>query len=315
MFPGGAFGFGARPWVTADTGFFVLTSDFEGELYYAGRDGMVSHQVGRKGEAPGEYRFPWDIIESGQHYGVIDNRLGRVTFLHKRDLSLAGTVQIPFLVGQRAFGGHAITFSDGTIVLAADLKRSHGIDDPLHVLASDGHLLRSFGADIISGHLAPGLAISGDTAVWIPELDRYRVTRWDRDGSLLGTIERDVPWFPWPPAERAAGATYAQIHGVNEDGAGRLWVYIGLRKLVSWEGTAQQGGELRQVARPRVSSDPRDFVSVVEVLDARTGDLIASTRTTGVKAYHVPTGMFESVRAESESGQPLIEIWAYRLRS
>ena len=130
-----------------------------------------------------------------------------------------------------------------------------------------------------------------------------------------GVIEREVPWFPWPAGERVAGVTYAQIQGVSEDHQGRLWVYIGQRKLAPMEGMVEQGGQLRAVGRMRVSPNPADYVSVVEVLDTQTGALIASTRTEGVKAYYISTGMFEYVRGESASGEPLIEIWTYRLRS
>ncbi len=62
------------------------------------------------------------------------------------------------------------------------------------------------------------MAASGDSAVWVAHLDRYRLELWSRKGDLFRLVDRPAPWFSSrEDGENAAGVRYHQISGLYDD--------------------------------------------------------------------------------------------------
>lgn len=262
-FDGGALVGGGAVHVNRDGTFLVRAGRRMEELFLADESGSITRQIGRSGEGPGEYFRPLSVAELPQAYVVFDPALGRVTWLDKESFEVSRTVRMP----AANTGTAPAVFSDGSYVLGAALPTRGGNDLPLHLVTADGDVLRSFGEGPYSTNIAP----SGDSAVWVAQVDRYRVAKWHIDGRLLAVYERVADWFP-PPADnrsRQAGDRSVRLTEISEDEQGRLWVHTSIRTLREVRGVDATTGQERSVLR--LSPDPATAQEVIEVLDPVTG--------------------------------------------
>lgn len=306
-FDGGALVGGGAVHVNRDGTFLVRAGRRMEELFLADESGSITRQIGRSGEGPGEYFRPLSVAELPQAYVVFDPALGRVTWLDKESFEVSRTVRMP----AANTGTAPAVFSDGSYVLGAALPTRGGNDLPLHLVTADGDVLRSFGEGPYSTNIAP----SGDSAVWVAQVDRYRVAKWHIDGRLLAVYERVADWFP-PPADnrsRQAGDRSVRLTEISEDEQGRLWVHTSIRTLREVRGVDATTGQ--EVSVLRLSPDPATAQEVIEVLDPVTGVVIASRRipgSDGIAAMGVG-GFYQRVHRETEAGELLIDVWASRL--
>jgi hypothetical protein len=286
--------------VTADTTFFVTGDGMVmDKLYFADRTGRIVQQVGRKGEGPGEYEEPRFVGETRSAYHVIDHSLRRKTSLDKDDLEVLRTVRLP----AASSATPPVFFSDGTLAIRADIWSRDGAGLPFHIVGSDGTITQSFGLRPASfpGRLLVGaMTASGDSAVWVSHLDRYRLELWSREGQLLGLYERPAPWFrSREDAGDKGGERYTQIGGLYEDEKGRLWVLAGERTL------AGPG---------RIQGDLEACGSIIEVLDPKNSQVVAVSVQRGVRDYstHGP-GFFQQITRFSSRNLLLVEVWGSKL--
>jgi hypothetical protein len=152
-----------------------------------------------------------------------------------------------------------------------------------------------------------GPVLSRDGGLWLAEYNRYRVEKWDRGGNLVDVIERETEWFPWPAPEPAAGQRFATLGGVGQDEDGLLWTHIAMRPRI--ERRLPDGG-----TRLGVDPDPSHAETIIEVFDPARRTLLASTRMAGWASYAAAGGFYQVEYDASPSGEPLIRVWAYRLR-
>ena len=107
--------------------------------------------------------------------------------------------------------------------------------------------------------------------------NRYEVHLMNVEGAVLRTVARDVDWFPewteWqPPYE---DPPLPRLFSVQEDHLGRLWVMLSVAAT-----DFQPVPRLSEVAgvNEPMGNDHPSFDTVIDVLDARTGQLLATRR-------------------------------------
>ena len=117
--------------------------------------------------------------------------------------------------------------------------------------------------------------------------NRYEVHLMDVEGAVLRTVVRDVDWFPewteWqPPYE---GPPLPRLFAIQEDDLGRLWVMLSV--AATDFRPLPRPSEVAGVNEP-MGSDHPSFDTIIEVLDARSGELIAARRFSALLGEFLP---------------------------
>jgi hypothetical protein len=164
---------------------------------------------------------------------------------------------------------------------------------PIHQIsfgAEEANVSRSFGPDL--GELRPGregailqtLASSGNGGFWSADRYRYRLTHWDATGRKLRTYERAPSWFHEPSPSGGIGSPTKppppSISSIQEDNAGRLWVFVRLAAEKWREAWLKIPPGSRDIAVKDISLD-KLFRTTVEVLDDRNSRVIARVTIDG----------------------------------
>jgi hypothetical protein len=99
---------------------------------------------------------------------------------------------------------------------------------------------------------------------------------------------------------------------IHEDEQGRLWVHVAIRKTIAARPhAAQSGADNNAVAR--LDPDQSNSESVVELIDPTTSTVVASARFARWQAASIAGGFFVRVARSTANGQPLLEVWGFRL--
>lgn len=159
------------------------------------------------------------------------------------------------------------------------------------------------------------VAVAADGNIWAARDTHYRIDKWSPDGNRIMRIERDAPWFrPW---EESPGVAYEvrplpEIVGVRDWGDGLLMVVVRLadanwrpmrptREVVPGHEsvTAAQEGEL--------------YDTMIEVLDTRSGTVMARTRVDARATGLVGRNAFYAYAEHSELGEAKFIVWSVTL--
>jgi len=316
-YPSGALVSNGAVHVNADGSFIVAAGPMPWtELYHANGNGLIDRRIGASGEGPGEYKMPQAVMETNTSYIIFDGALRRLTWLSKSDFGVRMTRTVHpmnMVVAPRAF-------ADGAIAIAARGPPAGG-RETIHFLDSAGEAQHSINLEPSPAEREDQrvslIATSADGGMWTVRRGAYRIQKWSRDGRLERSLERKPDWLPeagWPDASTADNAYVIQL--LHEDHAGRLWVHVTVRRQIDAVLTVQRGAE---APAPRLSRrtdpDPSSGASIIEVIHPVSGQLIASVRWSGVHAIGVSGGFYLRTARSSPSGEPLLDIWGFRLRS
>jgi hypothetical protein len=172
-------------------------------------------------------------------------------------------------------GYDALVLPHGALVTAALTMDPAHAGQPIHYISKD--TVMSFGnvdgtpyTRTTHSQLVRGLARSAE-GFWAIDRDQYRLQLWNTSSRLLRAISVEREWFkpiagqPTSYQEIAAQGP-SQVLDVVEDG-NKLWVSISVANP-RW-------------VMPSNSADPAElarnrWICVMEVLDSKTGDLLAS---------------------------------------
>lgn len=275
--------------------------------------GRYLHSFGGEGVGPGEFST------MGMMNLLVDGRDN----LHVRDGSLRWSVFSPehrFLrrVPADVMGGligTTVVLDDGS-ALASDGPRL-GATHYFHLVDSAGALRRPIGplADGNSGRGSRRIAYGGGDTFWAAPgeegADAYVLEEWGVDGRLRRQLRRDVDWYRWR-GDRETSPSVQQLH----IGPG------GLLYVLIWRQTREYRREYERARRrgERVPRDLRDKLTetVVEVIDARSGRLLASrVQPTSQARRTVPrslfSGSFLGYRHDEGPAGPVVEIVSVEL--
>ena len=247
--------------------------------FLADQRGIVIRQIGREGRGPGEYQQAWYAVESKDGYYVPDIKTARITHL-SREFEMRSSFTFP-----AAQLLTAPVLVDDRLVVNAEIRTRNSVAQPIHVIAPDGRVVRSFGNGASAqGPLHRALAAGAQGTVWVAPRDRYRLEQWDTAGHLRTVVERPVSWFS--SSEAAAGNH--RIRQIYQDKDGLLWVHIILRSATK--------------------------ATIIEVIDPVRRQVVASGRIEGWGSDPVAGGFYMNRYEESSTGKPRLEVWGFRLR-
>ncbi len=271
--------------------------------------GRHLHTTGRSGQGPLEHRFIETLTvgpdDTGHVFG--DGRHAWVgpdgTFA--RSSRLAGSVL------------RALALPEGSVVVNGWVSARGAAGFPLHVLDRSGRVVTSFGAPAgpldygdFSGVRGLGPGPDKDS-FWAARFDRYELTLWTVDGTLRKRVVRDVGWLrPWVRYKSAfRERPQPQLMGVYQDADGLLWTL----SLVPDPDFRPITPDVWNPNMVRRKEDPW-YDTIIEVLDADAGRLLAAARYDGMMHGFLPTGHVVSYAA-SPLGAQILELRRTRLVS
>lgn len=301
-YPEGALVVGGGVHVNSDGTFLVLAGPFAEDPFFADETGAITQAVGRKGEGPGEYRRVMQFFEGPSAYLVFDPSLRRATHLSKTNLETLETHPIPGYTGVPP----VLVFDDGFYLVTGAEATPRSVGKLFHLLDSAGNVVGRFG-EPDRGNELPSvvvplcLARSRDGTFWTADRDRYRISRWDREGNLLEVIRRESAWFAFEAdrEKRRAAVPQYRVDGLFEDEGGLLWVHV--------RGYRSEGG--------RLDPDPATRTSIIEVIDPVAGTLVAASRMDGVTRFSAMGGFYQTeTREDPTTFLKVVDVWGARLR-
>lgn len=246
--------------------------------------GRLLRVIGREGGGPGEYRSAEVLLlgVSDTLY-VIDRRASRLSVLGP-NWQFVKSAPIP----DGTFS--AARAKDGTLVISAEVNDAARFGRQYHAFDGVGNYLHSFGEQeggIIPGQTPPlmrWVTPASGGGIWSASvLGQYVVERWGTRGVRQTSYARQAQWFPRTGTPRYGftreNPPSPQVVSIAEDDSGRVWIAIRVsdpnwKDHVRWGSPA--GGEREQ--RPVIEDRNRVNDTIIEVIDAMTGKLIASQR-------------------------------------
>ena len=269
-------------------------------------DGRLLEVKGTRGQGPGELDTIGHLfVDRAGRLHAFDHQRRRVIF----DPELTPIRTLPIRRVPRA----VVDGPDGTTVQNIVVPDSESGALPLHVVAEDGSIVRSFGAtDEGYRYDQPywywrSLAAASSRHVWAAHFNRYEIDLWDvATGRLLKTIVRDADWFP---AWKEMQAESPVLTSLRVDSRGYLWVVAIVFDPAAPALPPSSPGEGR-----RPSIDPADqnrfFDTRIEVVDPASGRLVATSRFDRVFGSWVGDRL--GTRSASPSGESRPELWRVR---
>ena len=297
-----------------DGDYYVSSLLQEGRLLRFSPDGVFLDAIGRAGEGPGEYVWPVLMGGDTDALTILDIRRFRVTTIRG---GVIATARLPLLVDDFAL------LPDGRHVYNGFEYEPREADQPLHLYdETSGRVTHSFGGEgvrVVQAAEPPTevrrrVAGAADGSIWAASWTRYRIDKWDPDGDRITRIERDAPWFR--PGEESPGLPNEfepspVTLGVRDWGDGLLMVVVNVADA-DWRPAAParavQGHELLSAAQQEELFD-----TVIEVLDTRSGTVLARTRVDENAIGLVGRDGFYSYAEHSDLGEPKFVVWSVGL--
>jgi hypothetical protein len=269
--------------------------------------GRFLKRIGEKGRALGQFMLPvWVAPGPGDSLRVFDFiTAGETVFDASWQPIRRRLGESPTLVWR----------SDGRrVITVAAQADSAGRANTVHIVGDSGQVLVSMNAvsnsDTTPGRKTPRVAEASDGGTWTMEMLGYTARKWSASGALELEIRRAPPWLvpPTPISDGLFGAVPSpRVWDIREDSRGRLWVLTGLAAADWKSGLGDPSWSNGRAYYDRANNGLL-FDSIVDVLDARTGELIASGRFRGNARFLLDDGGI-AVYRETVGGDRSIEIW------
>jgi hypothetical protein len=297
-------------WAADSRGRILLASGWEVPVRVFEADGRFAGTL--RPEAPGD-TLPLSIglvsVSPGDTVHLVDDLRG----LHLV-LDPAGRVVRRHTPTPLRPASMRLLLPGGGAVGTGSVPTRENVGYPLHLLAPDGAVVRSFGADVPED--VPGrsmdlrkLARAGDDAVWAGHLTRYRIERWSLGGARQAALVREVPWFPaytsmrWVPGE----APHPILMALREDAEGRLWSVVRVADARLRDARPVVADSARR--DPAAPYDPEElYDTMVEVIDPTCGRVLLSRRFPGLLAGFLGGDRMISW-SDRPGGHPRVTVW------
>ncbi len=273
-----------------------VASARDGSVYIGGeaRTGLIAQvdsqgrlvrTIGGIGDGPGEYRFLQFlmvkedslVVQSAWKPFMVYGPGGGYVRSLRTDVGMMGT-------------GRGLAMRGDTLVLAQDLDGPGTPGEPLHLLAPNGQVVRSFGSrgEPVPDRKADPFAMlrevmaESDSSFWVARRDRYVLELWHINGTLERVLAPTRDWFPTmagSPGDPLEVRPPTSLVSIGRDAHGHI-VVVMARAAADWkpeprkpvDGTRPPVVDSRVLARQQSK-----FEWVIEVLDPETGTLLAST--------------------------------------
>jgi hypothetical protein len=139
-------------------------------------------------------------------------------------------------------------------------------------------------------------------------VNAYQVELWDVSGQLRQTVVRETDWFkPWKDMYPQNGPPNPFLSAVRQDTEGLLWTIVGRLDANAAAARAPQTGCQR-----RADCANQEYDTMIEVLDPRSGALLASRRFPEFLRGFWSDDLLTSASVGPDD-TPYIDIWQVRL--
>jgi hypothetical protein len=288
--------------------YLVSSTTRQHVVVFDGR-GTVEKLLGKRGSAPGEFEVLNNLIPGPSHtFVAYDSILKRVTIIAP-DLTLGHTRQLPFKP--------AIARADGTYIVAQQIRTPELIGFPMHLVAQDGGVLRSFGTDapMFRVDLQPLLGrvvTAGDNGtVWAAHQGRHTFEQWD---PATGKLHRrfDVPsWFT--ASVRDVTDERRRPNAIVE----AIWARGSFLWVFSRDADAQwKSPERPNAERPfEIGEYDRTYDWVIDVVDIASGRVVANRRLPIAHWASPTTELIASQRPGTAGNGRKYDVWRPRLKA
>ncbi len=277
---------------------------------------------GRRGDGPGEFGGVGALslyVDQHDQLHVRDGGLYWSVFSANHEFERRSLIRVPGgLLDERM----TVILDSGEALTSASVRGDR--ESYFHVLNSDGTLDRSFGPvdpelarKRLSGRPWPlrrTISYHSGEIFWAGPIleDRdaegYVVEEWSTDGELLHAFRRHASWYGWDGDMPPPGAPHFRF--VEETGL----VYLMFVRLTP-EGTRilRERGHIDRESRNRLSE------AIVEVIDTRSGELLASEIHANARDF-MPVALFRGsmqgyLYSETSVGVPVVEIVSVELEA
>lgn len=280
------------------------------ELRAFDQAGRPRGRIGSSGAGPREFLDISEIVVTpGDSLYVFDGGNGRVTILSP-DWSVARS--FPF----SGWVSDAVRLDGGELVVNLHRATRELVGVPLHLLAADGHISKSFRVDpMLYRADAPSMMIrtltpAADGRLWAGHESRYVLELWDRTGEMRTRLTRDADWFePW---DRAPEISPTQpptpfLRTISVDSSGRIWTAVlvpdkNYRDALG-PATVREG----QTTYDIVKGPEHLYDTMIEVIDPGAGTVVAHARTGHVIDRWIGDGRLVTYR--EADGVPVLDVW------
>ena len=255
--------------------------------------GNYLSSFGREGQGPGEFVSRGMLslfIDSADNLHVRDGGLGWSVFTPEHEFLR----RVPANV-MGGLPGNTVILDDGSALASDGLGPDRG--HYFRVVDSMGALLRVFGPVEArsTGTGRRAIAYAGGETFWVgpPEegANAYVLEEWGVDGERRRSLHRDASWYGWN-GSRETSPIVRQLHIAP---GGLLYAMV----VRPTEDYLKEYAGARRAGQP-LDRERRDLLTevVVEVIDTRSGELLASEvfRTSEAREI-VPRGLFRGVVA------------------
>lgn len=301
----------ATSWVTSDGERIYLIDSFAqtSVKVFDAESGVFVQEFGREGQGPGEFLMAAGLRMIGDSLLVLDAGNQRAS-LFGPDLDLLREWRLP--VNPAPLQSITWVPSIDAFVVNGWSGTASAAGHPLHLLASDGTLQRSFGHDqsdpIMSPTEAngfrPALARSG-TRMWSVRLTSYVLEEWDvQSGELVERVALDQPWLndAWENG-RQKYSRPPMLLGTSQTDDGLILV-LGRENVEP----RRQG-----VVHGAVGADLTDALDLrVDVFSPRSGTIVATLELPDYAGGFLDTGQLFTFRSSEVPGQ--MTVWDLELK-
>jgi len=270
--------------------------------------GRFLRAFGRAGQGPGEFRLVRSLrVGRGDTLYVFDNGVPRISVFDGTHNFVRAT---PAVANSNDF----VPVQSGEFVMNAIRRTPNEVGYPLHLVGSSG-ITRSFGTENpefrsdLASLLNRRLAVGNDGVLWAAHETAYQIDMLDASGRVVKRLIRDVNWFTphasspriepdKPPAPR--------VRDFRVDANGLLWLLIRVADP-NWKNALTTQGRVQGRTFLGYTTPDAYFDSIIEVIDPRTGRLVASGRSPDALLFLLDYGSALSYR-EIE-GVPYVDVW------
>jgi hypothetical protein len=234
--------------------------------------GKYERTIGRKGRGPGEFlRITTAIVDRADSVHVFDQDAQRYSVL---DPAFRFVRSRP-MEFEPEFSG--VITSQGPVINGI-AQTGDRAGYPLHLMTRSG--VKSFGSETrgrtteITHALRRSVTIESDSTLWVAHTNHYEIELWSTSGKLLRRLTREPSWFP-ATSRGWDGKTEPPPYCIDIQKVGdQLWLMCMVSDR-NWKAAIQKLSSQRR-GQPHDRSEM--FDAVIEVIDTKTGQLLASQR-------------------------------------
>ena len=291
--------FAYSPLVMRDSrGVWYATSNTDGlkQVGVFDPDGRLRKVIGRLGEGPGEFTHVNHIVVgSGDTLYVYDHsQLRRSVFDPGHEF--VRTERIP------AYMRDMVPLPSGRMIVNSTIRTADGVHWPLHLVGADGGVLQTFGNETASSRPDDSflelraIAVDGDGMLWVAPRNAYELATYSMAGMRLEPTNRrygrQADWFPpWTESSRGTEPPRPNVKQIafgSEDPT-LLWVLI-IVADAEWAPVPPQ--------RATRELDDSLYDSILEVIDLKSGSVLASRRFGTTLSRLTPQGLIPALRID-----------------